>query len=60
MKDENSDYSEKAYPRNGYYTLGLGSSACGQSVEVFVNGYSIGKYNIPSICNATVNITLKG
>ncbi len=52
--------SEKAFPRKGYYTLDLGSSACGESVEVYVNGYSIGRHRIPSSGNATVNITLKG
>jgi len=52
--------SNTAYPRNGYYTLDLGSSACGQTVEVYVNGYSIGRYKIPSNGNATVNVTLKG
>lgn len=52
--------SKEAYPRNGYYTLDLGSSACGQTVEVYVNGYSIGRYKIPSSGNATVNVTLKG
>lgn len=52
--------NNKAYPRNGYYMLDLGSSACGQSVEVYVNGYSIGRYKIPSSGNARVNVTIKG
>ncbi len=52
--------SKKAFPRDGYYTLDLGSSACGESVDVYVNGYSIGRYKIPKSGNATVNITLKG
>jgi len=30
--------SEKAYPRNGYYQLDLGSSACGEKITVYVNG----------------------
>lgn len=51
---------KQATPRNGRYTLDLGSWACGETVEVFVNGYSIGKYTIPQNGNATVNITLEG
>jgi len=52
--------STQAYPRNGYYELDLGSSACGKSVEVYVNGYSIGRHSIPSSDNARVSVTLKG
>lgn len=51
---------KEAYPKDGHYTLDLGSSVCGESVEVYVNGYSIGRYKIPSSGNATVNVTLKG
>ncbi len=46
--------SSKAFPRGGSYSLDLGSSACGQSFEVFVNGYSIGRRTAPSSGNATV------
>ncbi len=52
--------NKKAYPSNGSYTLDLGSSACGKSIEVYINGYSVGKYTIPSNGFVTVNITLKG
>lgn len=30
--------STKAYPRNGQYSLDLGSSACGEKVTVYLNG----------------------
>jgi hypothetical protein len=49
-----------AYPRDGYYHLELGSSACGETTEVFVNGNSIGKRSIPRDGNARVDFTLKG
>ncbi|MDL2321829.1 hypothetical protein LJC47_05735 [Desulfosarcina sp. OttesenSCG-928-B08] len=52
--------SKQAYPRDGYYNLELGSGACGQTVEVFVNGYSIGKRSIPKDGNARVDFTMKG
>jgi hypothetical protein len=53
----NSDY---AVPRGGTYTLELGDSACGTSVEVFVNSFSIGQYMIPSSGNAKVDFKLRG
>jgi hypothetical protein len=52
--------SNTAYPRGGYYNLDLGSSACGESVEVYVNGNSIGRRSIPKSGNARANFTLKG
>ncbi|MDR1165653.1 MAG: DUF4982 domain-containing protein [Deltaproteobacteria bacterium] len=52
--------SSDAFPRGGYYNLDLGSGACGESVEVFVNGYSIGRRSIPSSGNARVDFTLTG
>jgi hypothetical protein len=52
--------SKTAYPHNGYYNLDLGSGACGESVEVYVNGNSIGRRSIPNSGNARVNFTLKG
>ncbi len=30
--------SKKAYPRNGYYSLDLGSSVCGSKVTVYLDG----------------------
>lgn len=53
-------YPGQVIPRNGYYSLDLGSSACGHSVDIFVNGYSFGTYSIPNSGNANVNVTLKG
>jgi len=50
----------KAYPKNGTYQLEMGSSACGQSADVYVNGAGIGRHKIPSSGFATVNFTLKG
>ena len=49
-----------AYPRDGYYNLELGKSACGENVEVFVNGYSIGRRSLPRDGNARVDFVLKG
>lgn len=51
---------EKAYPRSGQFTLDLGSDVCGESVEVFVNGYSVGRHRISSGGFTTINVTLKG
>jgi hypothetical protein len=34
---------KEAYPRGGYYNLDLGSDVCGENIEIFVNGYSIGR-----------------
>lgn len=52
--------SNVAYPRGGSYSLDLGSSVCGKRVTVYVNGYDIGRYRIPSRGYARVNIMLKG
>jgi hypothetical protein len=38
----------QAYPRNGRYSLELGNSACGQSMEVYVDGNGIGRYTLPN------------
>ena len=56
----NSWNSQTTYPRNGRYELDLGSSACGESVEVYANGQSLGRHSIPSSGNTTVNVVLKG
>jgi len=60
VKVSTSWNSNKAYPRGGSYSLDLGSSACGERVTVYVNGYDIGKYSIPSSGYARVNVTMKG
>ena len=60
VKISSSWNGNKAYPRDGSYRLDLGSSACGERVTVYVNGYSIGKYSIPSSGFARVDVTLKG
>jgi len=52
--------SKEAYPKNGTYSLEMGSTSCGESADVYVNGYSIGRYKIPTSGFATVNFTLKG
>jgi hypothetical protein len=49
-----------AYPHGGYYNLELGSGACGKSVEVYVNGNSIGKRSVPNDGNARVDFILRG
>ncbi len=60
VKISTSWNSNKAYPRGGSYGLDLGSSACGNRVTVYVNGYDIGKYSIPNSGFARVNVTMKG
>ena len=52
--------SNTAYPRDGYYNLDLGSGACGENVEVFVNGNSIGRRSVPRSGNARVDFVLRG
>jgi hypothetical protein len=52
--------SSDTFPSDGRYSLDLGSSACGESVEVFVNGYSLGRKRIPNSGNARVDFVLKG
>lgn len=52
--------SSKAYPKGGRYSLDLGSTACGAKVEVYVNGYSLGRVSIPSSGNARLDFVLKG
>jgi hypothetical protein len=53
--------SKKAeFPRPGYYFLELGPDACGEKIELFINGYSMGRYNIPRRGMATVDVKLKG
>jgi hypothetical protein len=49
-----------AYPRGGYYNLDLGSGVCGENIEVFVNGSSIGRRSIPRDGNARVDFVLRG
>jgi len=51
--------SNATTPRNGYYTLELGSGACGQRVRVYVDGKVWGDVTLPSSGNATVNVTVK-
>ena len=52
--------SLEAYPRDGRYALELGQAACGETIEVFVNGYSIGRYTLPRDGYTTVDTILKG
>jgi hypothetical protein len=52
--------NKDAYPRDGYYNLDLGSGVCGENIEVFVNGNSIGRRSIPRDGNARVDFVLKG
>ena len=49
-----------AFPKNGTYTLELGSAACGARVDAFVNGYSLGSVLLPNSGNARLDIVLKG
>jgi hypothetical protein len=50
---------KEAFPRGGSYSLELGDSACGESVEVFVDGKSIGRRSIPKRGMARVDISVK-
>jgi len=43
--------SSTAFPRNGWYELDLGSSACGASVTVYVNGNDGQRITLPSSGN---------
>ena len=52
--------SNTAYPRGGYYNLDLGSGVCGENIEFYVNGKSIGRRSIPRSGNARVYFVLKG
>ncbi|MEA2028262.1 MAG: hypothetical protein U9N49_04745 [Campylobacterota bacterium] len=49
--------SKKAYPRNGYYQLDLGSSVCGERITVYVNGNQGKKVKVSG--NTQVNFTLR-
>ena len=51
--------SDKAYPSNGRYTLELGSSACGQSMTVYLDGNQGRRVTLPSSGNARVDFTAK-
>jgi len=50
---------KKAVPRNGEYELELGSSACGASITVYVDGKKITSIKLPSSGNADLNIVVK-
>ncbi|MDR2301491.1 MAG: hypothetical protein LBF38_05560 [Deltaproteobacteria bacterium] len=52
--------NKETWPRDGYYNMDLGSGVCGESVEVFVNGYGICRRSIPRDGNARVDFVLKG
>jgi hypothetical protein len=52
--------SAAAFPRDGWYSVDLGGGACGTSVELFVNGYSLGRVSIPSAGDARRDFQLKG
>lgn len=52
--------STKAYPRGGFYSLDLGSGACGQRVTVYVNGQELGQVRLPNSGNVRADFVLKG
>ncbi|WP_295408156.1 hypothetical protein [uncultured Thiocystis sp.] len=52
--------SQTTSPRGGFYTLELGDSACGESVELYINGQSLGRHRLPSSGNVNVDFVLKG
>ena len=51
--------SEKAFPRNGRYTLDLGSAACGQRITVYVDGDRYTEVKLPSSGNARLDLVLR-
>lgn len=51
--------SQKAYPSRGRYTLELGSSACGQSMTVYLNGGQGRRVTLPRSGNARVDFTAR-
>jgi hypothetical protein len=48
-----------AYVKKGSYSLDLGSTACGNRVEVYVNSYLLRTVSIPSQGNARVDFVMK-
>lgn len=54
----NSDRAQ--FPRKGYYFLDLGPNACGEKIELYVNGDSMGRYNVPNRGMVTVPVKMKG
>lgn len=50
----------KAFPRNGYYNLDLGGSACGQVVSLYVGGDEFARLRLPNSGNARADVVLKG
>ncbi len=51
--------SKKAYPSKGWYTLDLGSDACGQSMTVYLDGSQGTRVTLPSSGNARVDFVAK-
>lgn len=49
--------SKKAYPRNGYYQLDLGSNACGERITVYINGNDGKEVKVTG--STQVNFTLR-
>lgn len=48
------------FPRKGYYFLELGPKACGQKLELYVNGDSLGRYTVPNRGMVSVPVKMKG
>jgi len=51
--------SSKAYPKKGWYELDLGSSACGASINIYVDGNNSKRITLPSSGNLRVDYVLK-
>jgi hypothetical protein len=51
--------SQKAYPDDGWYSLDLGSSACGQSLTVYLDGNQGTRVTLPSSGHARVDFTAR-
>lgn len=50
--------SKKAFPKDGWYTLDLGSSACGASLTVYVDGNNSKQITMPSSGNKRVDFVV--
>jgi len=49
----------RAFPRSGFYSLDLGSRACGQVVSLFVGGEQFARLRLPDRDHARVDVVLR-
>ncbi|GMV42350.1 MAG: hypothetical protein AMXMBFR64_40660 [Myxococcales bacterium] len=51
--------SQRAYPSDGWYSMDLGSAACGAKITVYLDGNQGREVRLPSSGNARVDFTAK-